>query len=105
MAPSIRPAIMDSHGKPGIAGSTIGVETAIVELATVVGMIAGVMVGTDVLTTVLVIGLVVIAGGSVVALEDMTIELAALELVALDVTALEVTDCEALGVLLLCDVL
>jgi len=55
------PAITDSHGKPGIAGSTIGVETDIVvELLVDVGVLTTVIVDTDVLTTVVVSELVVI---------------------------------------------
>ena len=59
--PSIKPAIIDSHGKPGIAGNTIGVETEIVvELLVVVGVLTTVSVDTDVLTTVVVNELVVV---------------------------------------------
>jgi hypothetical protein len=59
--PSMIPAIMDSHGKPGTAGRTIGVETEIVvELLVVVGVLTTVIVETDVLTTVVVSELVVI---------------------------------------------
>ena len=47
------PAIMDSQGKPGIAGSTIGVETeTVVELLVIVGVLTTVIVETEVLTTV-----------------------------------------------------
>ena len=61
MAPSMRPAIIDSHGKPGIAGSTIGVEMEIVdELTVVVGVLATVKVDTAVLTTVVVKGFAVV---------------------------------------------
>jgi hypothetical protein len=59
------PAIMDSHGKPGTAGRTIGVETEmVVELLVVVGVLTTVMVETetDVLTTVVGIELVLVAG-------------------------------------------
>jgi hypothetical protein len=43
--PTMTPTIIDSHGKPGIAGSTIGVETEIVvELLVVVGMLVTVTV-------------------------------------------------------------
>ena len=57
------PAMMDSHGKPGIAGSTIGVVTEIVvELLVVVGVLTTVIVETDVLTTVVVSELVVVTG-------------------------------------------
>jgi hypothetical protein len=53
------PAIMDSHGKPGIAGNTIGVETEIVvELLVVEGVLTTVMVDTEVLTAVVVSELV-----------------------------------------------
>jgi hypothetical protein len=59
MTPSTRPATIDSHGNPGIAGSTIGVETELVdELTVVVGVLTTVIVDTDVLTTVVVKGLV-----------------------------------------------
>jgi hypothetical protein len=61
MPPSIRPAIIDSHGKPGMAGSIIGVETELVaELTIIVGVLAIVRVDTDVLTTVLANGLVLV---------------------------------------------
>lgn len=74
MTPKISPAMMDSQGKPGIAGSTIGVETelVVVEL-TVVGVLATVNVDTAVLTTVVVSGLVVTAGSVVIALDDITL--------------------------------
>ncbi len=67
------PAIMDSHGKPGTAGRTIGVETEIVvELLIVVGVLTTVIVETetDVLTTAVGIELVV-ATGIVEALDDV----------------------------------
>jgi hypothetical protein len=52
-----------SHGKPGIAGSIIGVVTEIVvELLVVVGVLTSVIVETDVLTTVVVSELVVVTG-------------------------------------------
>ena len=58
---------MDCHGKPGIAGITIGVETEIVvELLVVVGVLTTVIVETetdvDVLTTVVGDELVVVTG-------------------------------------------
>ena len=62
---------MDSHGKPGIAGSTIGVETEIdVELLVVVGVLTTVIVETetDVLTTV---GELVVVTGIVETLDDV----------------------------------
>lgn len=66
MAPRIRPAIMDSHGKPGIAGRTIGVETELVaELSVVVGVLTTVTVDIDVLTMVLISELVVDTAGVV----------------------------------------
>ena len=58
MTPSIRPAIIDSQGKPGIAGTTMGVEIKLVAELTVVGVLPTVTVDTDVLTTV-AMGLVV----------------------------------------------
>jgi len=46
---------MDSHGKPGMAGSTIGVVTEFVdELVVVVGVLETVTVDTEVLTTAVV---------------------------------------------------
>jgi len=57
---------MDSHGKPGIAGNTIGVETEIVvELLVVVGVLTTVKVETEVLTTVVVSELVAVMGSVV----------------------------------------
>jgi len=51
---------MDSQGKPGIAGSTIGVETeTVVELLVIVGVLTTVIVETEVLTTVVAGELVV----------------------------------------------
>ena len=64
---------MDSHGKPGTAGSTIGVETEIVvELLVVVGVLTTVIVETetDVLTTVGGSELVLVTG-IVEALDDV----------------------------------
>jgi hypothetical protein len=61
--PTMIPTMMDSHGKPGTAGRTIGVETeTVVELLVVVGVLTTVIVETetDVLTTVS--GLVVVTG-------------------------------------------
>ena len=49
--------MMDSHGKPGIAGSVIGVETVLVLL---VGVLTTVRVETAVLTDVTVRELVVV---------------------------------------------
>ena len=66
--PIISPAIIDSHGNPGIAGSTIGVETEIVELL-VVGILTTVVTETEVLTTVVVTELVVVID-SVETVED-----------------------------------
>ena len=60
--PSMIPAIMDSHGKPGIAGSAIGVETeTVVELLVIVGVLTTVIVDTEVLTTVVPSELVVVS--------------------------------------------
>jgi hypothetical protein len=85
ITPSIRPAIIDSHGKPGIAGSTIGVDTELVEeLVVAVVVLATVKVDTAVLTTVVVTELIVVEG-IVVALDDVTLEL------VIDVDALVVT--------------
>ena len=64
---------MDSHGKPGTAGRTIGVETEIVvELLVVVGVLTTVIVETetDVLTTVGGSELVLVTG-IVEALDDV----------------------------------
>ena len=59
--PSIRPAMIDSQGKPGTAGITIGVETEIVvELLVVVGVLTTVIVDTDVLISVVVSELVAV---------------------------------------------
>jgi hypothetical protein len=61
--PRIKPAIIASHGKPGIAGSIIGVVTeTVVALLVVVGVLTTVSVETDVLTTVVVSELVVVTG-------------------------------------------
>ena len=61
ITPSIKPAIIDSHGNPVIAGNVIGVETEIVvELLVVVGVLTIVIVETEVLTTVVVSELVVV---------------------------------------------
>ena len=58
--PSMMPAMMASHGKPGIAGSTIGVETELVtEVLVVVGVLTTVIVDIEVLTSVVVSELVV----------------------------------------------
>jgi len=58
--PKIKPAIIDSHGNPGIAGSSTGVETELVEeLTVVVGVFSTVTVDTAVLTTVVATGVVV----------------------------------------------
>jgi hypothetical protein len=70
------PAIMDSHGKPGIAGSTIGVETEIVvELLVVVGVLTTVIVDNEVLTTVVVIELVVVTDSVAAEVDVLTCEL------------------------------
>jgi hypothetical protein len=50
--PSIMPATMDSHGKPGIAGSAMGVETELVDCVVVVGVFWIVTVDTEVLAAV-----------------------------------------------------
>ena len=55
--PIISPAIIDSHGKPGTAGSTIGVDT---EIDWVVGVFITVVTDIEVLTTVVVTELVVV---------------------------------------------
>jgi hypothetical protein len=73
------PAIMDSQGKPGIAGNTIGVETELVtEVLVVVGVLTTVIVDIEVLTTVVVSELVVnevVAGvDDVEVLELLTVE-------------------------------
>jgi len=53
------PAMIDSHGKPGIAGRTMGVETEVVVTVLVCGVLTTVIVETDVLTTVALAALVV----------------------------------------------
>jgi hypothetical protein len=61
IAPSMMPAMIDSHGNPGIAGNVIGVETVIVlEVLVVVGVLTTVIVETEVLTTVVIGELVVV---------------------------------------------
>ena len=60
--PSMMPTMIASHGKPEIAGNTIGVvvETGVeVELLVVVGVLTTVNVDTEVLTMVVMRGLVV----------------------------------------------
>jgi hypothetical protein len=52
--------MIDSHGKPGIAGRANGVETELVEDVTAVGVLSTVMVDTAVLTTVVTDGLVLV---------------------------------------------
>jgi hypothetical protein len=84
------PAMMDSHGKPGTAGRTIGVETEIVaELLVVVGVLTTVIVETetDVLTTVVGSELVLVKG-IVEALEE--VELATIVGVVVVATELDV---------------
>jgi hypothetical protein len=69
--PRIKPAMIASHGKPGIAGNIIGVVTEIVvALLVVVGVLTTVIVETDVLTTVVVSELVAVTG-VVEALDDV----------------------------------
>jgi hypothetical protein len=60
--PSIKPAIMDSHGNPGTAGNVIGVETEAELVLAIVGVLTTVIVDTEVLTVVTVSGLVVATG-------------------------------------------
>jgi hypothetical protein len=75
MTPRIRPAIIDSHGKPGIAGSTIGVVTVLVaELTVVEGVLSTVTVDTETLAIVDSSELVV-STAWVVVLDDVTLEL------------------------------
>jgi hypothetical protein len=85
MRPKIRPASIDSHGKPGIAGSTMGVETELVdELIVVVGTVETVTVDTEVLTTT-VVGELVVTGTIVVllvALDSVVVAWDELEAVA-----------------------
>lgn len=64
--PSMRPAIIDSHGNPGTAGKVIGVEYVLVLL---VGVLIMVSVDTEVVTDVTVRELVAVTG-SVEAEED-----------------------------------
>lgn len=94
--PSKMPAMMDSHGKPGIAGSTIGVETDIVvELLVVVGVLTTVIVETDVLTKVVVGELAVIDSVEELEVDVLTCEvLEVLALVALEVIEEDATDVE-----------
>ncbi len=77
--PRMMPAMIDSHGKPGIGGSTIGVETAIeLDDVAMVGVLMTVFVTTEreVLTTVVLNELVAVTGTDDVAmLEVLTIEL------------------------------
>jgi hypothetical protein len=70
------PTMMDSHEKPGIAGSTNGVETEIVvELLVVVGVLMTVIVDTEVLTTVVVRELVVVTDSVAAEVDVLTCEL------------------------------
>ena len=102
--PSMTPIMMDSHGKPGTAGSTIGVETElVVELLVVVGVLTIVIVETetDVLTTV---SELVVAAGVVDALNEIEFVIAVgtiavefeLEL-ELELELVVVTCCPAIG--------
>jgi len=59
--PSIIPTMIDSHGNPGIAGRTIGVETEVVVTVLVCGVLTTVIVDTSVLTTV-ALGELVVTG-------------------------------------------
>jgi hypothetical protein len=52
--------MIDSHGKPGIAGNAIGVETETVVEVLVVGVLTTVSVDTEELTTVVVSEFVVV---------------------------------------------
>jgi hypothetical protein len=90
--------MMDSHGKPGIAGRTIGVETEIVvELLVVVGVLTTVIVETDVLTTVVVSELVAVTG-IVEALNDVELVTeAGAVVVAIELEVVLVTCCPTIG--------
>ena len=68
--PSTMPAMIDSHGKPGIAGRTMGVETEVVVTVLVPGVLTTVIVDTAVLTTVADGELV-----AVTAVEEVSLEL------------------------------
>jgi hypothetical protein len=76
--PRIMPAIIDSHGNPGIAGNVIGVETELVlevasdvDVDVVVGVLTTVVVTREVLTTVVVNELAVVTGVEDVELLDV----------------------------------
>jgi hypothetical protein len=72
--------MIDSHGKPGIAGSAIGVETELVdELNVVVGVLETVTVDIAVLT--IVVDGVVVVTGSVLAVDIVLLVLEAEALV------------------------
>jgi len=88
--PSIKPAIIDSHGKPGTAGRTIGVETDIVvELIEVVGVLTTVIVDTDVDTDVDTEVLTTVVVSELVVVEALEIELTELELVNVERLAVD----------------
>jgi hypothetical protein len=78
--------MIDSHGKPGIAGITSGVETVLLlELVVVVGVLTSVNVDTEVLTIVVVRELVEVTGVEVVDdVEDTELELDAVDSVELE---------------------
>jgi hypothetical protein len=68
--PRIMPAIIDSHGNPGIGGKAIGVEIAL-ELETTLTLVTGAVVG--VLTIVLVTTEVLIGVVELVAISELVL--------------------------------
>ena len=46
--PTMMPAIIDSHGKPGMPGIATGVTTALDDVACVVGVVTAVVEGAEV---------------------------------------------------------
>lgn len=83
------PAIMDSQGKPGIAGNTIGVETELVtEVLVVVGVLTTVIVDIEVLTTVVASELVVKEVVDVTGVDDVEV----FELLSVETTVIVLVD-------------
>jgi len=87
--PIMMPAIMDSQGKPGIAGNTIGVETELVtEVLVVVGVLTTVIVDIEVLTTVVASELVVKEVVDVTGVDDVEV----FELLSVETTVIVLVD-------------
>jgi hypothetical protein len=97
--PRIMPAMMDSHGKPGIGGNAKGVETeleadVVAACVVVVGVLTAVLVTTDVLTMVeeLVALVAAVALVALVAVVEVTGTVEVLAAVLLEVLAAVVLD-------------